>query len=367
MATGWPQCSAIGALLVAVITACSSGNRPARGPARTAVYYSPEALPTLNAGSGNANAINGVGDIVGAISGSSGEMTACVWSKGRLRMLQVPVGFAGSNAMAVSNGGVIVGDAFAVDSKGTSQMRAVAWHGTAARLLPTPELFRVCGADGVSGSGVLVGGGSRNLVSTGFPLEWRNGRVQVLPTPANDGGEADGVSDSGVVVGGVISDIPARGMYTRPAEWVGGRLKLLPMPAGFIRGKAKGVNRVGDVTGWISKGKDVFESRPCLWIRAAVHVLSLPVGATGGQAHGINGRGEIVGSFWDTKHSLRAFVWSARSGPYDLNRVAGGGQPDHPVYESANAIDNAGDIVADGAAVINRRAILGGYILHPKL
>ena len=213
--------------------------------------------------------------------------------------------------LALNNNGAVVGDM--VDSSGQS-VGFLYQDGTLRVLNGRTGNLNFAG--GINDSNQVVGGDSQG------PVLWDNGTVTALPI-------SGAIADNGTIAGGF-----------EPAEVdVNGTVTALPVPGGGTFSLADAISTNGQfVAGF---GPDLFngsgESAPYLWNLAAGEPGTDLGGDPLGQALGVNNSGQVVG-FANGDYGGEAFLYS--NGQFiDLGPLAGG------VGSSANAINNAGDVV----------------------
>lgn len=170
----------------------------------------------------------------------------------------------------------------------------------------------------------------------------RTGELQLLPGGAESASRALDVNDRGDIVG-VSGEAPQRAvLWPRKGQAVD--LGTLP---GFSDSEALATNNRGDVVGnalGVDGAPD--RSRAVRWAAGGSGLQDLGTlpGDTDSRATDINARGDVVGSSTGPGGD-RAFVWTARDGMVDLNRLA---PVPGVVLIDALGINDNGSIVAVG-------------------
>ncbi len=213
--------------------------------------------------------------------------------------------------------------------------------GSATDLAPLAMMgaARAVNASGAVAGWVVDGSGFHAVV-------WTNG------VPVSFGTMAFGyaLNDSGVIAGSHVS-----GGQQRAFTWSAGGLPTDLPSLGGTTSEGNGINNHGDVVG------DSFPTGSAnevavLWPASGSVV---PLGTLGGatsSARDINNHGQIVGYARDSTGAYRAFLSDAGAAMVDLNSLlpADSGW----VLLSANAINDAGQIVGEGTLNGERRAFL---------
>ena len=250
-------------------------------------------LGTLGGGSSQANAINDHGQIVGWAETSSGKTHAFLWEKGHMRDLGVPPGTDQSDAVRITNSGLVVGVASA------------------------------------SVQGVVDLGPANH----GHLVVWRrDGRIRDLGRPWNPNPDTatfiGAVNEHGEIVGTTVPDHVGE----RSFLWDGRSLRTLPPRNG--RSKAVDVNEAGRVIGWTYRG----DFRATTWERGQMRLLPRAPHRPGAFTNAISDKGEIVGYSWSNREiDDHATLW--RNGTaIDLGTLGG-------KQSEAAAINNRRQIV----------------------
>jgi len=258
-------------------------------------------LGTLPGGTASyATAINNRGDVVGygginAYGPQFQEFTqGFLWQDGGMRTLGAfycPCSFnrryGTSRALAVGNGGHIVGDS--ETSQGESVRHALLWEGNGMRdLSPQLDRFQSSYAYGINDTNQIVG------AANGHAFLLRDGASRDLGgLPGDTTSAARAVNNIGQVVG---SSTNAAGM-SRAFLWDLGTMQRLGALAGDGSSEARAINNVGQIVGR-SGAADLSVSRAVLWRDGDAIDLNTLVQAPGwtlSSATGINDVRQIVG------------------------------------------------------------------------
>ena len=113
---------------------------------------------------------------------------------------------------------------------------------------------------------------------------------------------------------------------------------------------AFGINDSQEVVGWYNESAScAFKSHGFSWTESGGTIdLGVLPGAQFSFAYGVNGSGQIVGTGDNSTSSIVALLWTANGAPQDLNTLISAKSTRTLV--SANAINDAGQIVADATA-----------------
>lgn len=179
---------------------------------------------------------------------------------------------------------------------------------------------------------------------------WTNGNQ--VKVPGTSYAQAFALNNAGVVTGTYYGG-PDNTL--RAFKWsAGGTPVILPSLGGFTS-EGNGINEQGDVVG--DSMRVMSGDEQAVWWTASGQLVEL--GAFGGpasSARDINNHGQIVGYALDGSLDPRAFLWEAGGPIVDLNTVL---PPDSGwVLLSANAINDAGQIVGEGTLNGEPRAFL---------
>jgi hypothetical protein len=249
------------------------------------------------------------------------------------------LGGQGSNAVAASSNGLVVGLA----DTATGGSAPVLWRGGKPTPLTIP--LDTAAPTSVNAAGVVVGTGydSANQVPVGW--WWQNGQYHPLPINPGDIAYPSMVSDSGIVVGALIgdeehSDGPGADDDERPAVWdaVTAAPRELTLPAGARGGHAFAVGPDGTVGG-VALGDD---ATPVLW-SATGAPRSLPtLAGRGGVVLGIDSAGQALGQS-AVGEGTHAVAWGAFGLISDVGAASAG-------PSSSAAAGSAGTSVGSGSS-----------------
>ena len=266
-------------------------------------------LGTLGGASSQANAINDRGQIVGWAETSSGQTHAFLWEKGHMRDLGIPPGTDMSEAVRITNSGLVVG----VASRSVKGL--VTWPALRGHLVvwrsdgrirdlgrpwnPSRDTATVVGA--VDEHGEIVGSTVPDQLGERSFL-WDGKRLRSLP-PRSARSEALDVNASGRVIGWTY-----RESNFRAVTWERGQMRLLPLPPGRKGAFTSAINDEGEIVGYGWANREV-DNHAVLWRIGTVIDLGT-LGGTQSEAEAINNRRQIVGTS-ETASDSEAPVWHA--------------------------------------------------------
>jgi hypothetical protein len=249
------------------------------------------------------------------------------------------LGGQGSNAVAASNNGLVVGLA----DTATGESAPVLWRDGQ----PTPLTIPLESAvpSSVNGAGVVVGTGydAANQALVGW--WWQNGQYHTLPVSPGDIALPSMVSDSGVIVGALIgdeehSDGPGADDDERPAVWsaVTAAPRELALPNGARGGHAFAVGPDG-TAGGVALGDD---ATPVLWAPNGVPRALPTLTGRGGVVLGIDAAGQALGQS-AVAEGTHAVTWGAFGLISDVGATAAG-------PSSSATAGTAGTAVGEGSS-----------------
>jgi probable HAF family extracellular repeat protein len=242
--------------------------------------------------------INDLGAVVGFSSVPDGAISAFTWSPadGMTPLVPTGAGWGNTYAFSINNGGQIAG--VAINS--ANQARAVVWESGTMRELGVLPGGSYSVALGNNNLGYVVG--YSRTTPTGTPravLYTPSGGMQDLGTLGGSESMAQAISDLGQVVG--TADTPA-GTALAFSWTAAGGMRALPMPKGAREANALGVNRLGDIVGYIVMPNTT--TRAVVWpapvpgkkgVYTDVIELAVLAAGSGGVATDINDARTIVG------------------------------------------------------------------------
>jgi len=179
---------------------------------------------------------------------------------------------------------------------------------------------------------------------------WSNGsRTDV---PGTFYAQAYALNNAGVLTGTYYS---AAHNALRAFTWSAGSAPVVLPSLGGITAEGHGINDHGDVVGDSYRASS-FDEIAALWTATGTLVDLGTLGGASSSARDINNHRQIVGFALNAAGEPRAFVSSAGGAMVDLNTLlpAGSGW----VLQSANAINDAGQIAGEGTFGGERRAFL---------
>jgi len=266
-------------------------------------------LGTLGGGSSSANALNDRGQVVGSAETRPGKTHAFLWEKGQMRDLGVPPGTDMSEAVRITNRGLVVGVAGRANVLPYHE-HLVVWrrHGSIRDLgtpWSSPEAVAQGGAatfvGGVNEHGEIVGSTVPDHVGERSFL-WDGRSLRSLP-PRSARSEALDANASGRVIGWTY-----RESNFRAVTWERGQMRLLPLPPGRKGAFTSAINDEGEIVGYGWANREV-DNHAVLWRIGTVIDLGT-LGGTQSEAEAINNRRQIVGTS-ETASDSEAPVWHA--------------------------------------------------------
>jgi hypothetical protein len=229
------------------------------------------------------------------------------------------LGGQGSNAVAASSNGLVVGLA----DTATGGSAPVLWRDGQPNALTIPLESAV--PVSVNADGVVVGTGYDASQEMLVGWWWQNGAYHPLPINPGDIALPSMVSDSGVVVGALIgdeehSDGPGADEDERPAVWsaVTAAPRELTLPAGARSGQAFAVGPDGTAGGVVLSD----DATPVLWGPTGIPQSLPTLTGRGGVVLGIDSAGQALGQS-AVDEGTHAVTWAA-SGIIDVGSAAGG-------------------------------------------
>lgn len=230
------------------------------------------------------------------------------------------LGGQGSNAIAASSNGLVVG----IADTATGESAPVLWRD--GQPIPLTVPLQTVLPTSVNRAGVVVGTGydATNEVLVGW--WWQNGVYQQLPVGAGDIALPSVVSDSGVVVGALIndeahSDGPGADDDERPAVWssVTAAPVDLGLPPGTRGGHAFAIGPDGTIGGVaLADG-----GTPVLWSPTGMPRTLPTIAGRGGVVLAIDSAGQALGQ--SAVHGgTHAAAWAASGPAADLSAAGGG-------------------------------------------
>jgi len=283
--------------------------------------------------SGDAEAINNLGQVVGYDYSNDGDMVSFGWT---------PV--LGTRPLRGTQAGGATGVNAARQVVGDGPLDAFLWTEAGG----IDDLGNLGGgtsyAAAINAAGVVVGASqTANQVLHAFVWNQGSGMQDLMnlarkTCPTCDS-QALGVNNNGVIVGAVAGD--DGGAYPWAFVYKNGNVVNLGDlgGSGKLRGSvAFGINESGQVVGeaWTPTGT----RHPFLWTRTGgMQDLGILANANECYAFGVNDSAQVVGYCLMLDGTVRAFIWGAATGIQDLGTLPGGTQA------RAYAINNAGQVV----------------------
>jgi hypothetical protein len=252
-----------------------------------------------------------------AASAAAGNMPAATNCSVRLL---AGLGGRGSNAIAASSNGLVVG----IADTATGESAPVLWRDG----LPTPLTMplQTPVPTSVNRDGVVVGTGydATNELLVGW--WWQNGLYHLLPVSPGDIALASMVSDSGTVIGALIGDEehadgPGADDDERPAVWssVTAAPRELTLPSGAGSGHAFAIGADGTIGG-VALGDG---GTPVLWAPDGSPTALPTLAGQGGVVLAIDSTGQVLGQS-AVPGGTHAVAWGASGLITDLGAAAAG-------------------------------------------
>jgi len=320
--------------LIAILTILSWGClRDAAGPTARSAFSPPRAallasatgptFTTIDFPGGFATLaadINKTGQIVGRYSGISGLVHGFLLSGTTFTSITVPPGALWTRAIAINDGGDIVGDYSLTDARGDKNVHGFLLRGGTFLSFDFPGAAGTV-AEGIDANDDIVGFYTDNVGNNtgtgannrhGFLL--RSGAFTAIDFPGAGSTEAWRINSNGEVLGRYLSTTDSKwhlyrlrsGSFTAIADFPAATQTA---PDGYSH--VGGLNTQGDVT------SDYCSSTPCQKVDAGVRGFLLsastyttvdPPGAMGSLAFGINDDGDIVGAYIDANGGIHGYL-----------------------------------------------------------
>jgi len=284
-------------------------------------------------GSSSAAALNGVGDVVGSASTSTGTHPF-LFQNGKLSDLGIPSGFNSGAATGVNRSDQVVGQLNG-GSRRQAFSRAFLWqNGSGFTDLGTLG-GRSASATGINNTGLIVGS-SLNASGQNHAFVWQNEAMHDLGTlPGGTFSSAAAINDAGAIAGS--SDGGNFGSHAVIFQQSGGGITDLGVPADFTSSSANALNNKGVVVGAASTGSYRAVSHAFVAQNGSITDLNRLIPGNSGPwvlltATGVNDAGEIVGTATYNSTEERAFLLTPTTQP-TVPAV-----PIHLATNSANAV-----------------------------
>ncbi|CAN7460760.1 hypothetical protein LJR078_003163 [Arthrobacter sp. LjRoot78] len=230
------------------------------------------------------------------------------------------LGGPGSNAIAASSNGLVVG----ITDTAAGGSAPVLWRDGQPTPLAIP--LQAVAPTSVNQSGVVVGTGYDDTHEVLVGWWWQDGVYHQLPVSPGDIALPSMVSDSGVVVGALISDEehsdgPGADENERPAVWssVTAAPSDLGLPSGAEGGHAFAIGADGTIGGVaLADG-----GTPVLWTQAGTPRTLPTIAGRGGVVLGIDSAGQALGQS-AVPGGTHAVAWDVQGRINDLGAAAAG-------------------------------------------
>ncbi len=249
----------------------------------------------------------------------------------RIKVLEPTPHASSSQAMAISDGNVVVGMVQLRDGEEVAALWPADGGVQALGTLPGDQLSQ---ALGVNGAGQVVGFSGYFNAPHAFIWDAVNGMQSIGNfDSANPDSTALGISDDGEVVGHAVTPDGALHAYTWTAA--GGMVDVYPDAFGS---EALAINRHGQwVGGILTRRGEAGVRVNAGGKRTRLGALDADKPSSYGNA--LNNLGSVVGSSVAADGNNHAFLWDKLHGMQDLGVLAGGS------YSNAIGINDAGQVV----------------------
>lgn len=245
-------------------------------------------LGTLGGSTSQAWGINDNGQISGVSVNTDGTPRACLWENGVITDLGT-LGGLSSVAYDINEGGIIVGMSDTI----TGGQHAFKLENDVMTDLGTLEADSGSQAKGINDNGIIVGySWSNNL----HAFRYENGVMTDLGTLGGSSSIAHGINDSGIIVGEAYIDVANYHGFL----WDSGVMSDLGTLGGdYRRSVAYAINNSGQIVGR-SFIPGVGNDRAVMWENTVIIDINTLLPPNSGwvleSANGINDQGDIVGS-----------------------------------------------------------------------
>ena len=317
-------------------------------PTSAAPVYTVTDLGTL-AGSTDSYGygLNNAGDAVGFTVNASGVgapmVTAFVYKNGVMSSVG-DLGGGDSRAYSINDKGQIAGDS----KLASGQSRGFIADSNGIQALPTLPGGTSSQTFGINNSGVVVGR------ADGYPVIYTNGGPINLGTIGVQGGIAYAINDSGQVTGL---------LGNQAFSYQGGAFTFL---SGAVAINPQSINNSGIIIGDAYFGTVVAGNRHAFLYDGTIHDL----GTLGGDslASDVNAHGDVVGEYYVPPSgsflgAYRPFLYTSADGMVDLISLIAPGSG--WTIGDATSINDSGQILAMGSALIDGRAVTHAVLLTP--
>jgi hypothetical protein len=252
-----------------------------------------------------------------AASAAGGDMPAA--TNCAVRLL-AGLGGRGSNAIAASSNGLVVG----IADTAAGESAPVLWRDGQPTTLAIP--LQAAAPASVNRDGVVVGTGYDAAQEMPVGWWWQDGQYHLLPAGPGDVALPSAVSDSGAVAGVLIadeehSDGPGADEDERPAVWstVTAAPRELSLPAGARGGHAFAIGADGTIGG-VALGDG---GMPVLWAPDGTPKVLPALAGRGGVVLAIDSAGQALGQR-AVPGGTHAVVWGASGLVTDMGAAAAG-------------------------------------------
>lgn len=230
------------------------------------------------------------------------------------------LGGRGSNAIAASSNGLVVG----IADTDAGESAPVLWRNGQATALSIP--LQAAAPAAVNKDGVVVGAGYDSSQEVLVGWWWQNGQYHALPVSPGSVAMPSAISDGGVVAGVLVAsdnhaDGPGADEDEHPTVWssVTAAPRELPLPAGARGGHAFAVGPDGTVGG-VALGDG---ASPVLWAPDGTPKVLPALAGRGGVVLAIDSASQALGQS-AVAEGTHAVAWGASGLISDLGAAAAG-------------------------------------------
>lgn len=316
--------------------------------------YTVTDLGTLGGLSTQPSDMNNEGQVVG-YSTSGTQARAFVWENGSMTALPPLPGMLTSFADAVNGLGHVVG----YSNLPTGIARATLWRdGSVINLTPDAPASQGSNATGVNDLGQVVG-----IINHTQGYLWQNGSRVTLGTLGGPGTMPSDINNAGQIVGSSYTTIvTALGPMQHAFVWQNGVMTDLGLLPGDEDSGASAINSLGVIVG--SSGRtdpDSYETNYRPFVYSNGVMTAIPAPSADAYAGGINDDGVVVGTMQAGGAVSRWHAWVAVNGVVtNLNSRVVPGSGLHLAI--ARAIDNEGRITG---VAYDAQGRYHGFLLTP--
>lgn len=275
------------------------GAQYVNGQDKAIVWGDSKTAVSLTSSSSNAYVlgVNNTGRFVGTIGSVADGYTGFSRINDVSSTLAPLLGHASSGAADVNDSGLVVGHSLLKTANG-DYPRATVWNGGQATALPKLSAQDLgSAAMAINNGGQIVG--NTSTADRTVATIWQGGTATALNSGGSDNSTAFAINNAGQVAGQVVL-----GNF-QAARWDAGQLIILPTLNNGMSSQAHAINDMGQVVG---TSYDGYQSRATLWndttaidLNSYLSEQDIALGWVLQSAYGINNQGFIVGNAFNMK------------------------------------------------------------------